>query len=141
MNPYRYSISLRVRHPSMNLDAITSALNLEPFRSWRANERGSTPKGTPLSGVNRESYWAARVAEGDSKSANLPDVIRRLVIELAPHKHLFETLRREGGSIQLFVGWFFDGDSGDVFDFDLLSKMADLKIDLSLDVYPSDKQV
>ncbi len=95
----------------------------------------------PLAGVNRESYWTTRVAEGNSESASLSDVIRRLIIDLTPHKPLFETLRREGGSIEFFVGWFFDGNSGDVLDFDVLSKMADLKIDLSLDVYPPDKQV
>ncbi|MDE2183351.1 MAG: hypothetical protein KGJ78_10050 [Alphaproteobacteria bacterium] len=35
--------------------------------------------------------------------------------------------------------WFFLGNSGDVFDCDLLARMADLKIDLSLDIYPPDQ--
>jgi hypothetical protein len=38
----------------------------------------------------------------------------------------------------LSVGWFFDGQSGGVFSHELLARMADLKIDLSLAVYPPD---
>jgi hypothetical protein len=41
----------------------------------------------------------------------------------------------EGGRVEVFVGWFFLGNRGDVFDDNVLARMADLKIDLSLDVY------
>jgi hypothetical protein len=54
---------------------------------------------------------------------------------LAPHRPFFHEIRSQGGTIELFVGWFLDGQSGDVFDCDLLAQIADLKIDLSLDVY------
>jgi hypothetical protein len=39
----------------------------------------------------------------------------------------------------LFVGWFFDGQSGGAFTYDLLARMVKLNIDLSLDVYPPDR--
>jgi hypothetical protein len=58
--------------------------------------------------------------------------------QLAPHRPFFDRIRSQGGTIELFVGWFFDGHSGDEFDCDLLGRMADLKIDLSLAVYVPD---
>jgi hypothetical protein len=139
MNAYRYTISLRIRHPSIDVAEIASNLSREPFRSWQAGEPRSTPKGTPITGVNSETYWTTRVAEGDSSSAVLSVVLLGLVADLARHRMFFERLRREGASIELFVGWYFGGNSGDIFGFDLLAKLADLKIDLSLDVYPSDQ--
>jgi hypothetical protein len=39
-------------------------------------------------------------------------------------------IRSQGGTIGLFVGRFFDGQSGDVFDCELLARMADLKIEI-----------
>jgi hypothetical protein len=57
---------------------------------------------------------------------------------LAPHCHFLHGFRSQGGTIELFVGWFLDGPSGDVFDCDLLARLADLKIDLSLDIYGPD---
>jgi hypothetical protein len=39
----------------------------------------------------------------------------------------------------MFVGWFFEGQRGDVFNHDLLTRLADLNIDLSLDIYPPDR--
>jgi hypothetical protein len=62
-------------------------------------------------------------------------LLGRALDQLAPHRPFFQRIRSQGGTIEFFVGWFFDGDSGDVFDCDLLARMADLKIDLSLNVY------
>jgi hypothetical protein len=65
----------------------------------------------------------------------LADLLGRVLDQLAPHRSFFHGIRSQGGTIEFFVGWFFDGQSGDVLDCDLLARMADLKIDLSLDVY------
>ena len=65
-------------------------------------------------------------------------LVGRALDQLAPHRPFFHRIRSQGGTVEFFVGWFFDGNSGDVFDCDLLARMADLKIDLSLDVYGPD---
>jgi hypothetical protein len=62
-------------------------------------------------------------------------LLGRALDQLAPHRSFFHGIRSQGGTIEFFVGWFFDGDSGDVFDCDLLARMADFKIDLSVAVY------
>jgi hypothetical protein len=88
-----------------------------------------------LGGQNRESYWTTRLIEDRWPPTGLAVLLGRVLDQLAPHRLFFHEIRSQGGTIELFVGWFFDGQSGDVFDYDLLARMADLKIDLSLDVY------
>jgi Domain of unknown function (DUF4279) len=136
MNSYKYTISLRVEHPSADPAEITSALGLTPSRTWRAGEPRSTAKGAPRPGENAESFWTATLAEGRWPEKALPDIISDLLDQLAARKDFFHRIRSEGGKAEFFVGWFFDGQSGDVFGCDLLARMADLKIDLSLDIYP-----
>jgi hypothetical protein len=92
-----------------------------------------------LEGRWPNSYWAASLAEGQWPKERLVDAIIGLLDLLAPHKHFFHQIRSQGGKVELFVGWFLDGQSGGVFSHDLLARMADLKIDLSLDVYPPDR--
>jgi len=67
----------------------------------------------------------------------LSDAISDLVTELSSRRSFFQRVRSDGGKVEFFVGWFFDGKSGDVFDVDLLAKLADLGVALSLDIYPS----
>jgi len=70
---------------------------------------------------------------------DLAQAIEGLLWDLAERKRFFQELRGGGGSIEFFVGWFFDGNTGDVFRYDLLRKLANLQIDLSLDIYPPDR--
>jgi Domain of unknown function (DUF4279) len=64
-NHYRYAISLRVTHPSLDPAEITSALQLTPSRTWRAGEPRTTPKGTPLQGVYSNTFWTRSFVEGE----------------------------------------------------------------------------
>jgi len=138
MNRYRYQISLRVRHPSMDPAEITYALRLEPSRSWKAQERRATPSGKSLEGTWPHTYWTATVMEGEWPGKKLQAGILELLDRLELSKSFFEKIHSEGGTAEFFIGWFFDGNSGDDFDCGVLTRMADLKINLSLDVYPPD---
>jgi hypothetical protein len=138
MNPYRYKISLRLRHPSLDPAEITSALHLSPSRSWRAGDSRTTPTGKPLEGKYPDTTWIADVGESKWPDKELPVAINGVLDQLAPYKEFFHRIRSEGGKVEFFVGWFLEGQGGDIFDCGLLARMADLKIDLALDVYPDD---
>jgi hypothetical protein len=140
MNDYRFKISLRVRHPSMDPARITDALGLIPSRSWRSGEPRATPKGTPLKGKWPDSYWTTHISEDRLADKTLPTAIREALERLTPHKDFLHQIRSEGGAAEFFIGWFLDGNSGDIFDYELLARAADLKIDLSFDVYADDTE-
>src|SRR5215472_14784523 len=135
---YQYKIHLRFRHTTADPSDITLALAINPSRSWRAGEPRRTPKGNPLGGRWADSYWTAILAEGQWPQQRLVDAIGSLLDRLAAHKDFFHQIRSQGGKVELFVGWFFNGQSGGDFTHDLLARMADLNIDLALDIYPPD---
>jgi hypothetical protein len=136
MSSYQYVISLRVEHPSADPADITSALGLTPSRYWRAGEPRSSPKGRPLKGRYQESFWTATLAEGRWPEKDLPAAISDVLDQLEGRRDFFHQVRSEGGRAEFFVGWFFDGQSGDVFGCELLGRMEALKIDLSFALYP-----
>ena len=115
---------------------MTDALGLRPSRTWRAGEPRSTPKGRTLGGANRESYWTAGIEEGDWPPRSLVVAVGDALDRLSDRRAFLRRSRSEGGSAEFFIGWFFDGPSGDVLPYDVLAQAADLGIDLSFDVYP-----
>jgi hypothetical protein len=136
MGTYRYSFSLRLRHPSMDPETITTAIGLVPSRSWRAGDPRSTPKGTPLEGMNKETYWTAAICKGALPETPLPDAIAISLDNLSDKRSFLNRVRSEGGTVELFIGWYFDGQSGDTFSHHLMARAADLGIDFALDIYP-----
>src|SRR5688572_3729269 len=120
MYNFTYSVSFRVRHPSLDLSHLTRELGIAPRAGWNAGERrqyGSDGTGN----THAESYWMHRF-ESD-KSVSLAECLDRIVSELAKHQKLFEDIDSSGGSLELFVGWFADANSGTLFPYPLLIKL------------------
>jgi hypothetical protein len=136
VKPYRYDISLRVRHPSMDPAEISAALKLEPIRMWRAGDPRKTPKNTPLEGTWHDTCWTADVFKGECPNRTLAAALSEQVNRFSHHKSFFVKIRDERGRVEFYVGWFIDGNRGDEFDAALLAKLSELGVDLSLDIYP-----
>ena len=138
MVDYRYSVSLRFWHPSRSPAEITAALQIEPSRSWAVGVARRTPKGTPLTGVYTENYWTARMIDGTSVDRDLAGAIELVLDKLDGRKSFLQEYASSGGHSELFIGWFFDdGNSGDELGHRLLARLAEFRIDLSFDVYPT----
>ena len=85
MSGYQFSISLRIEHPSMDPARITKGLSVEPIRAWQAGMARTTPKGAPLAGTYRESYWnSGFLREGgwtpDAPAKDLSRAIKELLL-------------------------------------------------------------
>jgi hypothetical protein len=135
---YHFRISLRVRHSSMAPEKVTEALGIEPKHSWKVGEPRETPTGALLTGSNRDTYWTAEIAAGrwpTNINETIHDTLRRLV----PFRSFLHHIRSEGGMVELFVGWFFENQSGDVLTHQCLALAGDLQIDLSFDIYQSEQ--
>jgi hypothetical protein len=86
-----------------------------------------------LPGVYRESYWVCTVAR--ESGTNLPEVLDRELHSLEKHELFLAEFCATGGSIEYYIGWFTETNSGVVLDWSLLKRLATLKIDLDIDVY------
>lgn len=76
----------------MDPDAITKGLGKVPTRTCRAGDARSTPKGTPLEGAYKETYWYSELVptdEGVSEIGGLEDRLSYLFDDLSPHSDFF----------------------------------------------------
>ena len=53
----RFSLAVAVRHPDIDAEAISVALDRTPYQAWQAGMPRRTPSGQPMPSVGRESYW------------------------------------------------------------------------------------
>ena len=132
--PFRFKASLRLSHPSMDPNEISSSLGLTPQRAWRADQERSTPQGTPLQGVYEFTYWSTSIAE--SETSSLTDELEPWIDYLSDRASFLEHFSESGGEIEFFVGWFTtEVSGGETFDWQFLKRLAQLKINLAFDVY------
>jgi hypothetical protein len=134
MYPYRLKIALKITHPFLTLLDITRALSLKPTSGWTAGDQRVTPTGHPLEGTRKETYWYRNFPL--SRDAQLSSSIKSLLNRLSSRKSFFKKVRAKGGTVELFVGWFINRNSGETLGQDVLKDLSNLQIDLSLDVYP-----
>jgi Domain of unknown function (DUF4279) len=133
MYPFRYRVSLRIVHPTIDPEEISMRLALQPRTSWKAGNARKTPNGDPLKGRYESSYWTYRISHQPDE--DLTDLLEDFTIGLETHRDFLLHLRATSGRLEYFTGWFSGENSGKVFEYDLLSKIASLQIDLSLDIY------
>ena len=133
-----FQMTLAITHPSIDPGEISRQLSLSPSRQTRAGQNRVTPAGERLDGTYRFSSWGH--ALDMSEVTDLTEFLPSLIERLAPHAAFFQNLVREGGSVELFCGVFADGNWDESFHHSLLRKLADMAIDLRLDVYPKSNE-
>lgn len=69
---------------------------------------------------------------------NLNEAIHDVLKKLARRRSFLHRLREEDVTVELFIGWFFENQSGDTPTHQCLALAGDLQIDLSFDVYSPD---
>jgi hypothetical protein len=109
MSEYEFTISLRIRHPSIEPSRITQTLGIEPQHTWKAGDPRRGPAGGELEGVYRESYWMARLMEEpqlSSEQVSVESVLMRTLSQLSRSHYFLEQLHSEGGVAELHVSLF-----------------------------------
>lgn len=133
MNPFKYTISFRIEHPSIDPREISAKLSLIPNISWMAGSRRRSPKGEPLEGSYKTTYWSYTLEQ--QSDMRLADCLETFTTSLEPYQDFLTGLRSTGGKCEYFIGWFSGPNSGEVLNYQLLSKLSRLQIDLALDIY------
>jgi len=132
--PYRFEISLRFRHPKMELSGCSSEFGLMPMRQWTVGQERSTPHGKPLEGLWDESYWIASL-EIESDEV-IETALMRIAQWLSRHASFLSAHSNSGGSAALFIGLFLEGFScGFSLEPSLLARYTPLGVALEFDVY------
>jgi len=132
--PYRFKVSLAFKHPSADLSGLSKLFGLEPFRQWHVGEPRTSPRGQPLDGTWKDSYWVAHLSPPDG--ASLEAFLSSTASWLSAHKSFFHQHSAAGGSAYLSVGFFITGlNAGILLDQQLLAQYASLGLALDFDCY------
>jgi len=130
---YTGFVVLRFRHPNMDLAWISAKLGLPCFRSWKAGSPRQTPKGDPLPGVYKDSYWVSQL-EFVSKEGFCKQLSTILNILLA-EKETVDKFNASGGNIEIYLQLSGAINNGDTISNKMLAIMVDLKLELSIEVF------
>lgn len=115
-------ISLRIRHPSIDPEAITASLGITPEHSWAQGEPRLSESGARMGGTRRDTYWSALLPD------NLPDdppdnpeqqrlgpaagallqsdpatLLMMQIMRLRFHRDFFKRIAAEGGQASLVL--------------------------------------
>lgn len=128
----RFSISLRLLHPSAPHEEIINRIGLNACVGHTVGEPRRSPLGNELGGKYRETMVVIDIAE---KEGYFVDEIAQVLAYLKKNADFFVGLVETGGSVTLYVGVFFKGRSGFELDLDCISTMKEMCIDLSVEYY------
>ncbi|CAN7197864.1 hypothetical protein LJR289_000517 [Pseudoduganella sp. LjRoot289] len=81
-----------------------------PKYSWTAGSPRFSPKGKPLGGIHKSSYWSTELTSETTISDPI-EVEQALDVQIANfsrHAEFFNKVRAKGGKAELFVGLFSD---------------------------------
>jgi Domain of unknown function (DUF4279) len=139
MQHYSFTVTLRFWHPSIDPDTITTQLGIKPKHSSKVGQPRITPKGTPLEGAYRESYWHAEpLWQGwrDSTDTEAENAILELLPRLTPHREFIQQLLATGGRALIEISSHSSGNYALIFPPELLSQCSYLGLSLAHDIYP-----
>ena len=117
----------------MDPEIICAELHLNAKHKWKSGEPRKTPAGDLLKGTYPETYCSFKLSH--EPQVELIDLIAGMNAKLRTHKEFLESVCASGGQLEYFIAMYFNECAGDVFDYQVLGEMADLKINLALDLY------
>lgn len=140
-----FGISLRVRHPSLDPDLITTTLGLKPDHCWGCGEPRRSASGAKLGGTHRETYWSATLPS-DGFGVPLPSrlylepagMLARHVLQLKRHRPFFEQLRSAGGDASLMMELAPGAETTLRLDAAILRQLAELGLAVELEIMAHD---
>jgi len=130
----RYRIRLVIHHPDIDPDRITKTLRLPPDSFAIKGSVRKTPKGNILPGLHRTSSWS-HVFRIERHRHFFSEVVK-MIDRLEPHKALLNEIADNGGFINLIADLPGDVNIGSEFPWRDMARLADLHIDLGVEVYP-----
>lgn len=139
MNANDFSISLRIRGGVYNGQGASEALfssrevsEALGLRPWvvRAADRH---KLDDVKSDTLAAYWSHRFSF--DPELELDEALVLVADKVHKHTKTFHELSKKGLKLELFVGLTFTRSSGHELDWNVLAKLAEAKVGLSLDLY------
>ncbi|MDL2321732.1 hypothetical protein LJC47_05245 [Desulfosarcina sp. OttesenSCG-928-B08] len=129
------SVYLRFWHPTEDLTFLSSLLDLKRDWGWRAGAPRTTPKGTPLSGKYKESYWLSNDFEFAVSQGFQEQLINAVNHLVKVEKEMLKFIDSEG-TIEVYLQLEGDVHHGGEICSDILSILGRMGVRLAIEVFP-----
>jgi Domain of unknown function (DUF4279) len=139
MSEYEFTVSLRLRHPSIDPSRITQTLGIAPQHTWKVGEPRRDPTGGALGGVYRESYWMGRLMDEPQLSSarwSVESVLLEKLSHLRRSHDFLEQLHADGGVAELHVSLYARESFRLELSEEALGLLGRLGLAVALDVHP-----
>jgi hypothetical protein len=139
MSEYEFTVSLRIRHPTIDPATVTATLGVQPQHTWRAGLPRCDSAGAELGGAHRDSYWMGRLMDEpqlSSDGVSVEAVILETLSHLRRAQSFLEQLNAEGGVAELLVSLYAREDFRLELPSDSLTLLGRLHLAIALDVHP-----
>ena len=139
ISEYEFTVSLRIRHPSIEPSRITETLGIEPQHTWKAGEARHDLGSGERAGVYRESYWMGRLMSAPQLSSgevSVETVLLQTLTQLRRSQLFLEQLSAEGGFAELSITLFARENFRLELSPDSLALLGRLRLSVALDVHP-----
>ncbi len=139
MSDYEFTMSLRIRHPSIDPDQITRALGIEPQHTWRAGDRRIDTAGDPRGGAYRESLWMGRLMVQPKLASKLVGVeseLAQTLVQLRKSSDFLSSLQEQGAVAELHVSIFAREEFRLEFAPESLAVLGRLGVTVAVEVKP-----
>jgi hypothetical protein len=109
MSDYEFTMSLRIRHPSVDPAQITRTLGIDPQHTWRAGDVRRDSEGGALGGEYRETFWMGRLMTQPklaSERIGVESELTQTLAQLRKSQDFLGSLKEQGGVAELHVSIF-----------------------------------
>jgi hypothetical protein len=151
MTSLDYSITLRIRHPSIDPQELSQQLGFRPQHAWRAGEQRLGETGEPTDGLYRETVWVGllpqlhidhlagrrdpHAASTESVPLDLPAATLYLTaMKMKRAAAFWQNLAAQGGTVECLMQIRHDEHYQLDLSPTLIATLADLRIALSVEV-------
>jgi len=131
-----FTIRLSIHHPDIDPQIITNELGLEPYMSWKANEKRINPRGVELPGLAIDSRWNHVFDFQNVDTRLFFKKLAEIINPLTPHRTFFKKIVNEGGRVCIGIHLPGSVNQGSNLSIEALQKLSDMNIELGLEVFP-----
>ncbi len=139
MSEYEFTVSLRIRHPTIDPAKITATLGIQPQHTWQAGLPRCDSAGEEVGGAHHDSYWMGRLMDQprvSSSGVSVEGVILSTLTHLRRAQSFLEQLHAEGGVAELLVSLYAREDFRLELPPDSLTLLGRMHLAVALDIHP-----
>lgn len=132
LGDFDFHVYVLARHPEADVSELAVRLGQTPKHVSRSGMPIVTPTGVRPGGTYFESRCLVEVAS--NADGTMAECVFRVASLLEPHREFIDQITK-GGGVEVFVRWYPNGDTGESFPPDVLTKLGSLGVTFGFNVY------